>query len=72
MLHFYISDQSKKWSTIFKIVEDIKNHNPDLIEDYAISEASLEDVFLSVAKSDDFEEPEKSKRKWKRNRTETI
>ncbi|KAG5895530.1 hypothetical protein JTB14_010674 [Gonioctena quinquepunctata] len=53
MLHFYIKDDNMKWSDIFKEVEEIKAKNPHLIEDYAISEASLEDVFLKVARSDE-------------------
>lgn len=32
--------------------ENLKNLHPNVIEDYSISEASLEDIFLSVARSD--------------------
>ncbi|XP_057653241.1 ATP-binding cassette sub-family A member 2-like isoform X1 [Diorhabda carinulata] len=51
LLHFHIKDKNKRWSDIFKEVENIKSINSHLIEDYAISEASLEDVFLKVARS---------------------
>ncbi|XP_050295915.1 phospholipid-transporting ATPase ABCA3-like isoform X2 [Anthonomus grandis grandis] len=52
LLHFYIRDKSMKWSRLFREFEDLKESNPDLIEDYSISEASLEEVFLDVARSD--------------------
>ncbi|XP_074030310.1 phospholipid-transporting ATPase ABCA3 [Leptinotarsa decemlineata] len=54
LLHFYIKgdEKNQKWSTIFREVENIKSKNPHLIEDYNISEASLEDVFLKVARSE--------------------
>lgn len=51
LLHFHIKDKNKRWSDIFREVENIKSINSHLIEDYAISEASLEDVFLKVARS---------------------
>ncbi|XP_050500171.1 phospholipid-transporting ATPase ABCA3 isoform X2 [Diabrotica virgifera virgifera] len=53
LLHVYIKDKTKKWSDIFQEVEALKTHNSHLIEDYAISEASLEDVFLKVAREDE-------------------
>lgn len=46
---------------MFKEIERIKKKNPHLIEDYAISEASLEDIFLTVARSGKDEEEEKPK-----------
>lgn len=52
LLHYHISDPNKKWSEIFKEVEDLKRKHP-VIEDYSISETSLEDVFLSVASAED-------------------
>nr|CAI5870407.1 unnamed protein product [Callosobruchus analis] len=55
LLHLYIKDRNKKWSEIFDEVEQISSTNKHLIEDYSISEASLEDVFLSVARSDDYQ-----------------
>ncbi|CAG9862052.1 unnamed protein product [Phyllotreta striolata] len=61
LLHFYIKEKNKKWSKIFKEVEEIKANNPHLIEDYAISEASLEDIFLQVARTDE-EGPTNSKK----------
>ncbi|CAH1119745.1 unnamed protein product [Phaedon cochleariae] len=55
LICIYIKNQGdeKKWSQIFEEIEDIKNKNYHLIEDYSIGEASLEDVFLEVAKSED-------------------
>ncbi|CAH1954987.1 unnamed protein product [Acanthoscelides obtectus] len=52
LLHLYIKDKNKRWSEIFEEVEKISSENRHLIEDFSISEASLEDVFLSVARSD--------------------
>lgn len=53
-MHYHINDTSKKWSQIFKEIEDLKRKHP-VIEDYSISETSLEDVFLSVASAEDNE-----------------
>ncbi|XP_066249197.1 phospholipid-transporting ATPase ABCA3-like [Euwallacea similis] len=57
LLHFYIKTENKKWARLFEQFEDLKLRNGHLIEDYAISEASLEDVFLEVAKPDKSENP---------------
>lgn len=63
LLHIYVDDKNRGWSMIFREVENIKKNNPTLIEDYSISEASLEDIFLTVARSDTKEEQQKSKKK---------
>ncbi|XP_066148940.1 phospholipid-transporting ATPase ABCA3-like isoform X2 [Euwallacea fornicatus] len=57
LLHFYIKTEDKKWAQLFEQFEDLKLRNRHLIEDYSISEASLEDVFLEVAKLDKSQKP---------------
>lgn len=49
LIHFHIKD-NKRLSQLFRTVEMIKTEFPDLIEDYTISEATLEDVFMAVAR----------------------
>ncbi|XP_060517032.1 ATP-binding cassette sub-family A member 2-like isoform X2 [Cylas formicarius] len=51
LIHYYIESRTKRWSDLFREVEELKSAYPELIEDYSISEASLEDVFLTVARS---------------------
>ncbi|KAK4883761.1 hypothetical protein RN001_000032 [Aquatica leii] len=45
-LHYYI-EETKKWSEIFTEIEELKKCHP-IVEDYQISEHSLDDIFLSV------------------------
>jgi len=49
MLHFHITDTSVKWSDLFRTVENCKL--PFNIEDYSISQTTLEQVFLNFARS---------------------
>lgn len=56
LLHYYIKGKHLNWSKIFLEFEALKYRHRGLIEDYCISEASLEDVFLSVARNDDGEQ----------------
>lgn len=46
-LHYHLKDTSMRWSGLFKELEDLVQTG--LIEDYNISQATLEDVFLNVA-----------------------
>lgn len=50
LLHYHISDKNKRWSELFKEIETLKQAHP-VIEDYNISETTLEEVFLSIARS---------------------
>lgn len=52
MLHFYLNEKNKRWSEIFKEVQALQQKYHPFIEDYEIGEASLEDIFLSVARKD--------------------
>lgn len=48
MLTFYIPLQDLKWSEIFGIIE---SHREELhVEDYSISQTTLEEIFLEFAK----------------------
>lgn len=49
LLHFHVKD-NKRLSQLFRTVELLKSDFPSLIEDYTISEATLEDVFMAVAR----------------------
>ncbi|XP_031329080.1 ATP-binding cassette sub-family A member 3-like isoform X1 [Photinus pyralis] len=51
LLHYHINDKTKKWSELFKEIEELQRKHT-IIEDYNISETSLEEVFLSIARSD--------------------
>ncbi|KAF5283869.1 hypothetical protein FQA39_LY04689 [Lamprigera yunnana] len=49
LLHYHINDTNMKWSTVFKEIEEMKGQHP-IVEDYTISETTLEEVFLSIAR----------------------
>lgn len=49
LLHYHIENAEKKWSALFSEIESLKLQFP-IIEDYSISDASLEDVFMEIAK----------------------
>ena len=49
-LHFHIADVSTQWSALFAAIDELKLRNPGVIEDYTVSETTLEQVFLSFAK----------------------
>jgi hypothetical protein len=44
-----VTDPSTPWKHLFTIMEKMK-HDYDVVEDYTISETSLEQVFLSFAR----------------------
>ena len=49
-LHFHIADVSTRWSALFAAIDELKLRNPGVVEDYTVSETTLEQVFLSFAK----------------------
>ena len=49
-IHVHVRDVSVLWSNMFKIMEDIRDRFSS-VEDYSISETSLEQVFISFAKN---------------------
>lgn len=48
LLTYFIPKTDLKWSTMFRLMEDAKDQYN--IEDYSLSQTSLEQVFLSFAK----------------------
>ena len=48
-IHFHVANPSTPWHQLFKTMETLKKENP-YIQDYSISETSLEQVFLSFAR----------------------
>ncbi|CAG9771809.1 unnamed protein product [Ceutorhynchus assimilis] len=55
LIHYYIKTKEIKWAQLFRTFDDLKQRC-DLIDDYDISEASLEDVFVTVARTNDSED----------------
>ncbi|XP_063831028.1 phospholipid-transporting ATPase ABCA1-like [Ostrinia nubilalis] len=49
MLHYHINE-TMEYSKLFQEMEDLKTTFSELIEDYTVSETTLEEVFLSFAK----------------------
>jgi ABC-type multidrug transport system ATPase subunit len=54
-LKFHVKNPEKRLSGIFGLLEELKKSDHTNIEDYIISEISLEDIFLSVADEKDDE-----------------
>nr|AIN44094.1 ATP-binding cassete sub-family A member 3-like protein [Laodelphax striatellus] len=50
-LQYHIKNTGIAWSQLFKTMDDLKNQF-NIIEDYTISETTLEQVFISFAKED--------------------
>ncbi|XP_022817349.1 ATP-binding cassette sub-family A member 3-like [Spodoptera litura] len=49
MLHYHIND-TMRYSELFTELEALRTEFPNLIEDYSVTETTLEEVFLSFAK----------------------
>lgn len=60
-LHFHVGDPNTPWHVLFETMEEIKGKIPE-IEDYSVSETTLEQVFLSFAKQQRPEEAPESYR----------
>lgn len=59
MLHYHINE-TMRYSNLFTALEELKAEFP-LIEDYSVTETTLEEVFLSFAKEQrDDEQPARS------------
>jgi hypothetical protein len=50
MLHYHVTDPTKRWSELFSVMEELKQKHSGTLEDYTISETTLEQVFLSFAR----------------------
>ena len=48
-VHFHVADASTPWHRLFETMEGVKREFP-CVEDYSVSETTLEQVFLSFAK----------------------
>ena len=49
MLHYVLLNIGVLWSEIFKNMEYIKGEFNEFVEDYTVSETTLEQVFLSFS-----------------------
>lgn len=49
LLYYQIKDIRLKWSQLFETMETMKR-NYEIIEDYTVTDTSLEEVFMSFAK----------------------
>ena len=49
LLHYHIPDTSVLWSHMFRVMEEIKSKF--YLEDYLISDTTLEQIFLAFARS---------------------
>ncbi|KAK4883869.1 hypothetical protein RN001_000140 [Aquatica leii] len=47
LLHYHIQDKTKKWEEVYKEISDLQYRHP-IIENYEISDLSLEETFLSI------------------------
>ena len=48
-IHFHVQSPSTPWSTLFRVMEDARAEISSL-EEYSISQTTLEQVFLNFAK----------------------
>lgn len=55
LLQYQIQDVRLKWSQLFEKMETIKRQY-EFVEDYTITDTSLEEVFMSFAKQADNKE----------------
>ena len=49
LIHIHVRDVSMLWSSMFNVMESIRDKY-NIVEDYSISETTLEQVFISFAK----------------------
>ncbi|KAI1305390.1 Phospholipid-transporting ATPase ABCA3 [Halotydeus destructor] len=49
MLTYHVTDKQLTWSQLFRLLESIKNKHE--LEDYAVSDTTLEQIFISFARS---------------------
>jgi len=50
VLQYQILNTEMPWNEIFQTIEDCKGLHKNLIEEYSVSETTLEEVFLSFAR----------------------
>ena len=49
-IHFHVQSPETPWSTLFRVMEDAKTDMTPFLEEYSISQTTLEQVFLNFAK----------------------
>ena len=49
-IHFHVQSPVTPWSTLFRVMEDAKTEMTPFLEEYSISQTTLEQVFLNFAK----------------------
>ncbi|XP_071439626.1 phospholipid-transporting ATPase ABCA3 [Hetaerina americana] len=50
LLHYHITNPETKWAYMFTVMEELQRNMHPLIEDYSISDTTLEQVFLSFVR----------------------
>ncbi|XP_065215397.1 phospholipid-transporting ATPase ABCA1-like isoform X2 [Planococcus citri] len=50
LLYYQIKDTSLPWSALFEKMETLKQRHHELVEDYILTDTTLEEVFISFAK----------------------
>ena len=51
MIEYQVVNTGIHWESVFKLLEDLKQKYVNILEDYSVNETTLEEIFLSVAKS---------------------
>uniref|UniRef100_A0A161MEC3 ATP-binding cassette subfamily A member 3 n=1 Tax=Triatoma infestans TaxID=30076 RepID=A0A161MEC3_TRIIF len=49
LLHYHLEDPNCKWSTLFRNMAKLKEEFSDAVEDYVLTDSSLEQIFLAFA-----------------------
>ena len=49
-IHFHVQSPSTPWSALFRVMEEAKSEMSPHLEEYSISQTTLEQVFLNFAK----------------------
>jgi len=51
LVQYHLEDPSITWDVLFKTLEKLKSEFEDFIEDFAVNETSLEEIFLAFARA---------------------
>ena len=51
MIEYQVTNTEIDWEAVFTVLEGLKQKYEGLLEDYSVSETTLEEIFLGVAKS---------------------
>ena len=50
-IHFHVPDPATSWSSLFSVMEGVKAE-VDWVQDYSVTETTLEQIFLGFARED--------------------